>query len=133
MDDELNARAGRNIGIESTILPYVQAGAGHIIPISMSGDTVIAEHTDQAARVMFAEGANTGLCGYVFNTGPAILDQAVKFLFVDELGNELPLNIDTPLANPSQPIELSVAVSDETFFCLAPGEKIIARLIPFRP
>jgi hypothetical protein len=126
-DRELSVRAGLNVGIEPTLLPFLQAGAGNVITIKPSGDTVIAENTGQAARVAL-NCAIANLGGYIYNTGSDLVD--VDFLFVDALGNEISLTggFPIPVVTPGPiPIELADAMR---FFCLAPGERIIARVTP---
>jgi hypothetical protein len=137
MDNELSVRAGLNIGIEPTLLPFVQAAAGNIIPIAPSGDTVIAEHTDQAARVLFSAGGGGGDgSGWVWNTALDTVD--INFYFVDDLGNEILLGGGAISGVPG-PVELELEnfepAPDESgaFFCLAPKEKIVARLSPTPP
>jgi hypothetical protein len=123
-DRELSIRAGLNVGIEPTLLPFVQAGAGNLIEVKPSGDTVIAENSSQAARVALSC-AIANLGGYIYNTGSDLVD--VDFLFIDALGNEISLTGGFPIPVVTLgpiPIELADAMR---FFCLAPGEKIIAR------
>lgn len=133
-DPELSVRAGLNIGIESTLLPFVQAGAGNLIPLNPTGDTFIMGHTDQAARVPFAAGPQGGvLGGWLFNTGPALANQ-FGFLFVDELGNEIEVALGSFISAPTEPNGIVFGPGqDFSFFCLAPGEKIIARVLPPAP
>jgi hypothetical protein len=125
-DPRLQQRAGLNIGIEPTLFPFVQAGSGREIPINPSGDTVIAEHTGQASRVALAN-AN-GISGWLTNTGGPAPGIDVDFLFVDALGNEISLTggFPIPVGVDPGPVEIVLDNLVRTF-CLAPGEKIIAR------
>ena len=127
MDVPLSARSGRNVGIEPTLLPFVQAGAAEVVAINQSSDTVVAQYTEQAARVLFASGNDKS--GYLFNNGPGNAD--VDFFFVDELGNEISLTGAVPVPVPagSPPVPF-LQVSTFRFFCLARGEKIVARATP---
>jgi hypothetical protein len=121
-DRELSVRAGLNVGIEPTLLPFLQAGAGNLIEVKPTGDTVIAENTGQAARVALTCATNLG--GYLFNTSSDV--RVIDFFFIDEVGNEISLTGATPISVGGSPAPILLA-DMLNFFCLAPGEKIIAR------
>lgn len=128
MDDRLSSRAGLNIGIEPTLLPFVQASAGDVIPVPRSGDTVLGESTNQAARVIFLDET---IVGFVWNSDSAPSTQ-VDVLFRDELGNEILLaeaDVSVPGPGPG-PVQIFTENGEEfSFACLAPGEQIIARIV----
>jgi hypothetical protein len=126
MDNELSVRAGLNIGIEPTLLPFVQAAAGNVFVLDPSKGVVIAEHTDLAARVLGSGGLQNG---YAWNSDPA--GNVDVFLdFVDELGNTIPAVIGTHLFGLG-PSYLAVdQQGNDVFYCLAPGEQIVARFVP---
>jgi hypothetical protein len=132
VDNELSVRAGLNIGIEPTLLPFVQAAAGNAISIALSGDTIIAEHSENAARVPFAT-AFPGIgvpVGYVWNTGAALATSQISFFFVDELGNEIQVANTALLTPGSGPFVIGFPPGKlASFFCLAPEEKIVARVV----
>jgi hypothetical protein len=128
MDNELSVRAGRNIGIEPTLLPFVQAAAGNIFTLDPNKDVIVAEHTDQAARVFFVD---ESVVGFVWNTNSAPTTD-VLFLFRDELGNEILFAsvVVSDIPGP-EPIHTDEGV-EGSFACLAPGEQIVARITPGR-
>lgn len=135
MDNELNVRAGLNIGIEPSLLPWVQAGAQPKILVKLSGDTVVMEHTDQAARVPFTYGgafeSGSTPAGVVYNDDPALaISSEIGFFFVDELGNEIAVAATNLSSTAPNPIIFALGKTFG-FFCLAPGEKIVSRIILF--
>ena len=138
MDKQIQSRSGLNIGIESTLLPFVQAGAAELTVIPATGTEVtVMEHTDQAARVPFVSGSaqdfSSGLGGegYVWNTDPSLPTGSVSFFFVDELGNEIQVaTTNAPLSAAGPNPIFSPTFDLQSFFCLAPGEKIVAKFVP---
>lgn len=133
MDNELSVRAGLNIGIEPTLLPFVQAGVENAIPIALSGDTVLAEHTENAARVLFGgAGFGTGLGGWAYNTDPALIGAALLLDFVDDLGNRIQLGGANLVFGGTNPLFVFLQKFGG-FFCLAPDEMIVAKFQPSGP
>jgi hypothetical protein len=131
-DNHLQQRAGLNIGIEPTLFPFVQAAAGLEIPINLTGDTLIMEHTEQAAKVPFMAGPGgfAPLGGWAWNTGPEAPLAFLFFYFVDALGNEIPTAFVNGIPAPgSMEVIFNMTAKAGGYFCLAPGEKIIARLV----
>ena len=136
-DNNLSKRAGLNIGIEPSLLPYVRAVKGSPILVDPNGDTLIAEATDKAARVITLE-HDTGLGGGVViatDSGGADLNKIVHLIFVDELGNEVEVATSDTISSilTNFHVNPNVTMSEYDFFCLAAGEKIIARVTTAPP
>lgn len=130
-DDNLSKRAGLNIGIEPSLLPYIRAAKGSPIQIvNEQGDTLIAEPTDKAARVIMLESSNGLGGGYVLSTDPAGADanKILHLWFIDELGNEVEVETSSLVGSEATGFHVAANMSPIDFFCLAPGEKIIARV-----
>lgn len=115
----------KHVGAEPTALPFVQAGSGDPIALRPC-NTVIAQGTREAARALFASGS--AATGYLLNTGPS--NAAVDFIFADELGNEISLTGGFPIAVPAGSTVQVLQIRETfKFFCLAPGERIVARTV----
>lgn len=133
-DNNLSSRAGLNIGTEPSLLPFIRSASGKPIVVPTSGDVVLAESSSTAARVVlgsypFSRGG-PGM-GWAFATDPGGADfgKVVNVFFVDDQGNEIQIGATTSIGAPTTEYEIGPEnVGDATFFCLAPGEKIIARL-----
>lgn len=125
-DTELSVRAGRNVGIEPSLLPWTRAAKGDPILVNEQGDTLLMVSTDKAARDL-ASGL-PGVVGWFFSNPPPVLPKVFNLYFVDELGNEIPIGATAILTLPVQPMILFSVKVSTSGFCLAPGEKIIGRL-----
>ena len=130
-DKNLSVRAGLNVGIEPSLLPWTRAAGGKPILVDENGDTLLMVASDKSARLL---GSGASVYGWLFADPPPGALVEFEIVFVDELGNEIIIGGTPPLANPVNVISLFGEKETAGFnFCLAPGEKIIGRLVSLVP
>lgn len=124
----LQLRAGRNIGIEPGLVPFVQDGAGPETDANVTGVTVVLSCPDRMSRTPQTGGLESG---FIINRTAASVSYSV--LFRDDQGNEALLQVNTPVAaGAADPFTYGVE-ADAAVLALCPGENIILRTIPTPP
>lgn len=132
----LQARAGRNIGIEAPLgQAYLQSAGAPQVNASDNGDTVILECPEHTARALYYSDAATQLGGnlgqgLIVNTSNADVDYEVFFRDVE--GNEISLGFGAVVAGDVGPFSYFVSgyLFESVNLVLCEGEKIVLRVKP---
>ena len=133
VNPQLQARAGRNIGIEPTTgLAFVQDAGAPETDVNPTGDTVILECPEGMARAPIGsreafQGSSGLASGFIVNRTASPYGYDV--IFRDDQGNEITIQSGTADANAMTPFVYAPwggAGKPETFV-LNPGEKILLR------
>jgi hypothetical protein len=128
MNQPLQQRAGRNIGIETLPVFLQAAGAPEIVvPITGAGTyTTLLEAVEGVLRTPFTRGEEAG---FVFNLDASACDFGV--FFEDDAGNRMLIAVGSVDASGTLALDLSVNGSAVNPFtpakplCLFDGEKIV--------
>jgi hypothetical protein len=118
-------RAGRNIGIEKGLTPFVQAGASRETEINptIGSSTVILLCPDKTARAIQTDVTPTS--GLSINTTVATINYLI--LFQDTQGNKA--FIGAGIASPGVANFLYGTEADASTVVLAPGEAIVIEIV----
>lgn len=126
----LQQRAGRNIGIEPSLFPFIQASASPttVINPGVGSKTVIVECPEKTARTPLLPNESTA-GGLIFNTTAS--DAYFDVLFVDAEGNEIRIGTVTATANADSEFRYAdnIGQIEDAIFVLTPGEKIVLQRI----
>jgi hypothetical protein len=123
----LQARAGKNIGIEPGPGPFVQHAGGEETPVNpvVGSMTPILACPDGVRRTPLFRGAAAEGSGVIFNN--TALDFSYRLFFRDKLGNEVPVGPLQTVGAAASDSLLGYDDLEETAFCLTPGESIVLR------
>jgi hypothetical protein len=128
VNPQLQARAGRNIGVEPPLYSgFVQDAGAPETDVNPNADTVILECPQGMARSPM-----TVSLGIPPSAGVIVNRSAMNYnyfvIFVDDLGNELMLfSIDGVASNDVEPFQYFGGFNGIEPWVLCPGEKIILR------
>jgi hypothetical protein len=137
VNPQLQARAGRNIGVEPSLYDaFLQDAGGPETDVNPTGDTVILECPQGMARspLSISPLASPPTAGMIVNRTASAFNYSV--LFVDDEGNEIVIGIGGSVgANSVNPFIYWVGIGFQGVepWVLCPGEKIILRDAPVVP
>jgi hypothetical protein len=127
-DQELQVRAGLNVGNQPSLLTFLQKGGCKNVVVPPSGTPVVVlEGIESGYRTNYVVAVDSS---FIANGSAQAYDWTT--LFEDDQGNRVELESGSVAAAVgSQPgIDILEFFDAEIFFCLAPGEKLLLAMVP---